>query len=169
MLYFPVFVLLMGCSKFETCPENDFSIEKGDNGDCSINGYFYGDDTTSQNTSIFYFYENGLVLRGPSENLKDAMSGELKNSSLDVSKIKANWGIFNIKGDCFQMELFEPTYGRYEKFARCSGTVLNNSCLRLNSYELLEKGEVVYSKMVNGNLLFVQASFKPDSVNPFIN
>ncbi|MDR2916032.1 MAG: hypothetical protein LBV74_14605 [Tannerella sp.] len=138
-----------------------------------IDGYYYENFDSRNNPyiSVFFLYENGIILYGSSFSVDQIIKQEERYRNgfhaSNAAKFKYYWGVFQINGDKIKYEKWVPVEGplftvTYE------GVILNDTTFVINKNYITKEGKKKEPGEIYWEYHFKQFSPKPDSTNRFI-
>ncbi len=165
---------LSSCKKLGLCKDCELSLQRQDyNGiNMKTNGYYFGNIHSDNTVDIYYFYRNGVFLRGGSETFSNAQNGIVSIDDLnDISKLtKYLWGVYVVSGNLIEIESWIPAnYGCFNESYIEKGIILNDSTIQINYCEKRKNGKKDYCETVSKTFQFSTITQKPDSTNNFIH
>lgn len=130
-------------------------------------GYYYNEYIEGYYT-VYFFYQNGVVLYGSSFPINELSEQEsqYKNGThyKYAESFKYYWGVFQVEGDKIAFERWYPSQPPL-KVLRRSGIILNDSTFQITKSMRTDGSN---AKDINELYHFKAFSPKPDSVNKFI-
>lgn len=163
------------CEKNKLCEDDELKLQKEEyiGTDLKVNGYYYGDINENSNmpfANIYYLYKNGVFFTSEASDLDDARSGKI---NVDIEnnfgkKIKAAWGVFQIKGKVLEIERWHSKTNGCEStiYEKCE--ILNDTTFVIIYREYRDKGKIDKAENPNSLFYFRHLIQKPDSTNSFI-
>jgi len=168
-----VFMVLVSCEKWPWQPDK-LHLEKSDyNGnELRIDGYYYlryGRDLNY--VSIFFLYQNGIILYGGSflsDKLPDKEKEYLSvNWYEGIKDYTHRWGLYNIEGNRIKYERWVPMEGTDRAYT-FEGEILNDTTFVITESYRIKRGKEKEWEIENEVYHFKQFSPKPDSTNNFV-
>jgi hypothetical protein len=164
---FKIYLLLLIISVQSCLKDDDLIIKRVDNNSKKIklNGYYL---ETKFTHNPYFFYQNGVVFKYSSRELKDSlliedgMTNEVNLSLL--KKLKYSWGIYQIINNEILIERWYPGEKPYDAFLT-KGRILNDTTFVLTEFSESDGSK---KETINEIYRFRKFSPKPDSTNAFI-
>ena len=167
-------ITAFSCKSFE--PDIDEFTLKRENytgNELRTDGYYYNEfESDCQRLQIYFFYKNGIILRGGNSCKDDINIQEEKFKNGDwynlVKDDQMTWGLFVIENDTIKYERYNPPVGPgYLHSLIWEGPILNDTTFHIIRYYRYDNGvkkEIETDKLFH----FKKFSPKPDSTNNFI-
>ncbi|MDR1119867.1 MAG: hypothetical protein LBM08_03005 [Dysgonamonadaceae bacterium] len=154
-------ILLSNCNKLFKDEELSLQRVSYIGEELRVDGYYYFhwasyDSPFDNNTSVKFFYRNGLVLSAHSYGGIDLDNVEKEMVDLydKIRKDKIGWGVFIVNGDEIQCEQWTSSVGGGLPIYKWSGKIENDTTFRHSDS--------------NETWHFKKFTLKPDSTNNFI-
>ena len=174
MIYLLLTIMNIGSNcKKNPLKDDELSIAKEHyiSNQLRINGYYYNNWGNPERSTIYFFYQNGVLLGGDSPLTSEisVREQEFINGTyyLNSKNVKYAWGVFNIENNVIKFERWYPSDPPLKAYVR-AGEILNDTTFMITeSYRMYDgKKTEVHSK--NEIYHFKQFSHKPDSTNNFV-
>ena len=158
-------ILLYACD----CSDEEFSITRKPylGNEIKTNGYFYSYDSTSERTSIRFFYRNGIVLFGGAYSSSDlnSIEKELLEHIEIIRHDKTFWYPFEVKDNTLIIETYYDNPPSCRLLTqRLFHDIQNDTTIVWKKTDHPGYKDKVHNEVWH----FKQFSSKPDSMNVYI-
>jgi hypothetical protein len=168
-----ILALYSSCSKDKIWKDDDLSIQRADyNGtELKTNGYYFNKWGDPEINSIYFFYSNGVLLKGGSPYVNDISQREqdFKNGVYYefAKKTKYLWGVFIIDSNVVKFEKWYPSEPPYWSYVN-EGLILNDTTFVIKSKYRMKDGKKTEYSELDEVYYFKPFPNKPDSTNSFV-
>jgi hypothetical protein len=166
--------LAVNCSNDKIGNDDELSIQRTPytGNQLRINGYYYQKYGDPEKLTVYFLYENGILLYAGSgyemSKMNEFENKFASNQFIEKRKdVKFCWGLFNIDSTNIMFERWYPSERPYKAYIR-AGEILNDTTFVITQSYRMKSGKKTEIRDRSETYQFKQFDPKPDSTNKFI-
>jgi hypothetical protein len=161
-------ILLLVLISIQSCLKDDVLVMKrvdNNTNKIRLKGYYL---ETKFTHNPYFFYQNGIVFKYSSRELKDSLL--IENGMTDINnlnnqkRLKDSWGVYSIQGNSILIERWASSDKPLDAYLM-KGTILNDTTFIMTEFSEPDGSK---KEVINEVYRFRKFSPKPDSTNMFI-